>query len=59
MAGQDFSQEDRLDTAAFNLALWRGLKGSTPYPTARDGQDLSTNRPALLTEAGAAACSAP
>ena len=51
--------EDRLDTAAFNLALWRGLKGSTPYPAARDGQDLSSNRPALLAEAGVLACSAP
>ena len=29
-AGQDFSQEDRLDTAAFNAALWRGLKGTPP-----------------------------
>ncbi len=26
-AGQDFSSEDRLDTTAFNRALWRGLKG--------------------------------
>ncbi len=29
-AGQDFSQEDRLDTDAFNKALWRGLKGTPP-----------------------------
>ena len=29
-AGQDFSAEDRLDTAAFNAALWRGLKGTPP-----------------------------
>jgi hypothetical protein len=29
-AGQDFSQEDKLDTAAFNAALWRGLKGTPP-----------------------------
>lgn len=27
MAGQDFTQEDRLDTAKFNAALWKGLKG--------------------------------
>ena len=27
MAGQDFSSEDRLDTAKFNRALWKGLKG--------------------------------
>ncbi|MDB5419891.1 MAG: hypothetical protein JWP50_3310, partial [Phenylobacterium sp.] len=26
MKGQDFSGEDRLDTAAFNRALWRGLR---------------------------------
>jgi hypothetical protein len=26
MQGQDFSAEDRLDTARFNAALWRGLK---------------------------------
>ena len=27
MAGQDFSSEDKLDTARFNRALWTGLKG--------------------------------
>ncbi len=27
MASQDFSAEDRLDTARFNAALWQGLKG--------------------------------
>ncbi len=27
MKGQDFSGEDKLDTEAFNKALWRGLKG--------------------------------
>ncbi len=26
MAGQDFSQEDHLDTVKFNRALWKGLK---------------------------------
>ncbi len=30
MAGQDFSAEDKLDTDAFNAALWRGLKGTAP-----------------------------
>ncbi len=30
-AGQDFSAEDKLDTARFNAALWRGMKG-TPGP---------------------------
>ena len=46
MKGQDFSQEDRLDTARYNLALWRGMRGSAPYPAARDGRDLSQARPA-------------
>ena len=27
-AGQDFSGEDKLDTDAFNKALWRGMKGT-------------------------------
>jgi hypothetical protein len=27
MAGQDFDREDHLDTARFNRALWRGMKG--------------------------------
>jgi hypothetical protein len=48
MAGQDFSQEDRLDTPAFNLALWRGLKGDAPYPADREGRDLRRGRAALL-----------
>jgi DNA-binding beta-propeller fold protein YncE len=49
MAGQNFDQEDRLDTPAFNRALWRGLKGDgAPYPSARDGRDLSRDRAALL-----------
>jgi len=57
MAGQDFSQEDRLDTAAFNLALWKGLKGDAPYPAARDGRDLRKDRAALLAKAKLDACS--
>jgi hypothetical protein len=44
MRGQDFSVEDHLDTARFNAALWRGMKGAAPYPTARDGRDLRTGR---------------
>jgi len=51
MAGQDFSQEDRLDTPAFNLALWRGLKGDAPYPTLRDGRDLGSGRARFLAAA--------
>jgi hypothetical protein len=48
MKGQDFSQEDRLDTAAYNRALWRGLRGNEPYPTARNGADLRAHRERLL-----------
>ena len=55
MAGQDFSSEDHLDTARFNLALWRGLKGATPYPKVRDGKDLREGR-AVLLSAAATAC---
>ena len=51
MKGQDFSSEDRLDTARFNLALWRGMKGNMPYPTARDGRDLTANRASTVTPA--------
>jgi len=52
MAGQDFSAGDRLDTAAYNLALWRGLKGDAPYPATRDGRDLRQGRAVLLAGAG-------
>jgi DNA-binding beta-propeller fold protein YncE len=48
MKGQDFTVHDRLDTARFNLALWRGLQGeAAPLPT-RSGLDLSRDRAALL-----------
>ena len=48
-AGFDFSAEDRLDSASFNLVLWKGLKGEDqPYPTERDGRDLSQGREELL-----------
>ena len=50
MAGQDFSSEDRLDTAAFNAALWHGL-GKGPEPVARTGLDLSADRARLLAKA--------
>ncbi|MDR3507587.1 MAG: hypothetical protein P4L64_06780 [Caulobacteraceae bacterium] len=57
MSGQNFHEEDRLDTPAFNHALWRGLKGDgVAYPTARDGRDLRANRAALLRASGADAC---
>lgn len=53
MAGQDFSKEDHLDTAAFNTALWQGL-GKGPEPVARTGVDLSEGRAERL--AGAPGC---
>ena len=55
MKGQDFSKEDRLDTTAFNSALWRGL-GSGVEPSARDGRDLRENRPSVLTGIEPAPC---
>jgi len=57
MAGQDFSDEDRLDTPRYNRALWRGLKGDAPYPARREGRNLRDNRSALLVAAGVGGCS--
>ncbi len=57
MAGQDFSDEDRLDTPRYNRALWRGLKGDAAYPARRDGRNLRDNRAALLASAGVGGCS--
>jgi len=50
MAGQDFSEEDRLDTVRFNKALWQGLKGNAPLPTDHRGEDLSRNRAERLSK---------
>jgi len=48
-AGLDFSREDRVDAAKYNLIQWQGLVGeNVPYPSARDGRDLSKNRATLL-----------
>jgi hypothetical protein len=58
MAGQDFSVEDHLNTPAFNRALWRGLKGETAFPSARDGRDLRSNRARLLAAARLSPCGA-
>jgi hypothetical protein len=58
MAGQDFSVEDQLDTAAYNLALWRGMKGSAPYPSVRDGRNLRAGRARLIAAAGLRRCRA-
>lgn len=48
--GYDFSVEDNIDSAAFNLVLWEGLKKEEPYPEERSGRDLSSNRRALLRQ---------
>jgi DNA-binding beta-propeller fold protein YncE len=59
MAGQDFRHEDRLNTAAYNLALWRGLKGREPYPAVRTGADLRVGRDKLLAAStGSEGCGA-
>jgi hypothetical protein len=55
MKGQNFAVEDRLDTAAFNSALWRGL-GRGPEPQARDGRDLTQKRSARIRTIEPAAC---
>ena len=54
MVRQDFSQEDRLDTAAYNLALWRGLKGDEPYPASRGGANLRDGRAERLARSSQA-----
>jgi hypothetical protein len=46
--GMDFSMEDRVDGEEFNRILWRGLKGSQPYPEKPSGLDLRANRQQLL-----------
>jgi DNA-binding beta-propeller fold protein YncE len=45
----DFSEEDKLDSQAFNQILWKGLKGeSAEYPTQRSGKDLRKHRSRIL-----------
>ncbi len=49
--GFDFSVEDYLDSESFNMVLWKGIKGDgEPYPSERDGRDLSKQRGPLLRE---------
>jgi DNA-binding beta-propeller fold protein YncE len=48
-AGFDFSTEDKMDSAAFNEILWRGLKGDEAvYPSERDGVDRTKHRRRFL-----------
>jgi DNA-binding beta-propeller fold protein YncE len=52
-AGFDFTAEDKLDSESFNMVLWKGLKGELqPYPSERDGRDLSKHREKLLRGLG-------
>jgi DNA-binding beta-propeller fold protein YncE len=47
----DFTAEDKVDSESFNMVLWKGLKGEgEPYPSERDGRDLSKQRGPLLRE---------
>ncbi len=55
MKGQDFRTEDKLNTDAFNRALWEGL-GSGPQPAARDGRNLRQDREAQLHGIDPASC---
>lgn len=55
MKRQNFSKEDRLDTRAFNSALWRGL-GSGAEPAARDGRNLRKDRASVLAGIEPARC---
>ena len=45
----NFEELDSLDSEAFNLVLWAGIKGGqVPYPAQRSGADLRKNRKQLL-----------
>ncbi|HXB57764.1 MAG TPA: beta-propeller fold lactonase family protein [Vicinamibacteria bacterium] len=47
----NFDVEDRLDSSRYNLILWQGVVGDkVPYPSARNGQDLSREREKLLAQ---------
>jgi YVTN family beta-propeller protein len=46
--GMDFTDADRVDAAAFNRILWKGMMGDKPYPPAPTGVDLRQNRQQLL-----------
>jgi hypothetical protein len=44
----DFSEADRVDSAAYNRILWKGMMGNRPYPAGPTGLDLRQNRKELL-----------
>jgi DNA-binding beta-propeller fold protein YncE len=45
----NFEELDSLDSEAFNLVLWAGIKGEqVPYPAQRSGADLRKNRKQLI-----------
>jgi DNA-binding beta-propeller fold protein YncE len=46
--GFDWSVEDRVPAVLFNQILWKGLTGGLPYPAARNGQDFTHDRAAIL-----------
>ena len=48
MAGQDFSEEDKVDVAKFNAALWAGLKGEGSAAPDRPATDLRSGRADFL-----------
>ena len=48
--GFDWKTEDRVPPVLFNRILWRGLTGGLPYPVARNKQDYSHDRAAVLKQ---------
>jgi hypothetical protein len=46
----DFTEQDRVDAAAFNRILWKGMMGDKPYPAVPSGKDLHKNRDRLLAD---------
>jgi DNA-binding beta-propeller fold protein YncE len=47
----NFEELDSLDSEAFNLVLWAGIKGEqVPYPAHRSGADLRKNRKQLIAK---------
>ncbi len=39
--GFDWTEEDRIPADLFNRIVWDGMRNGAPYPTVRDGKDLS------------------